>query len=85
MSTSLDHIQGGFIGKLDNHGVLDLTAPKGLVLNARILWTFANTQNINENPSVEEIVKRAYAVLTNNFLINYMVDTSGHLPIKTNH
>ncbi len=67
MSTSLDHIQGGFIGKLDNHGVLDLTAPKGLVLNARILWTFASTQNINENPSVEEIVKRAYAVLTNNF------------------
>jgi mannobiose 2-epimerase len=67
MSTSLDKNQGGFIGKLDNHGVLDPNAPKGLVLNARILWTFASTQNINENPSVEEIVKRAYVVLTNNF------------------
>ena len=67
MSKSLDKNQGGFIGKLDNYGVLDPIAPKGLVLNARILWTFANTQNINENPSVEEIVKRAYAVLTNKF------------------
>lgn len=67
MSTSLDKNQGGFIGKLDNYGVLDPIAPKGLVLNARILWTFASTQNINENPSVEEIVKRAYAVLTNKF------------------
>lgn len=67
MSKSLDKNQGGFIGKLDNHGVLDPNASKGLVLNARILWTFASTQNINENPSVEEIVKRAYAVLTNNF------------------
>lgn len=67
MSKSLDKNQGGFIGKLDNYGVLDPNASKGLVLNARILWTFASTQNINENPSVEEIVKRAYAVLTNNF------------------
>lgn len=67
MSKSLDKNQGGFIGKLDNHGVLDAIASKGLVLNARILWTFASTQNINEDPSVEEIVKRAYAVLTNNF------------------
>jgi mannobiose 2-epimerase len=68
MSTSLDKNQGGFIGKLDHHGVLDPNAPKGLVLNARILWTFASAQNTNVNQKVKDIAHRAYVALNRDFL-----------------
>lgn len=67
MSASLDHIQGGFIGKLDHYGVLDPNAPKGLVLNARILWTFASAQNTNVNQTVKDIAHRAFVALNADF------------------
>ncbi len=38
---TFDEKNGGFIGKMDINGCIDYNAPKGLVLNARILWTFA--------------------------------------------
>ena len=36
-----DPVHGGFVGRIDGHGRLVAGAPKGGVLNARILWTFA--------------------------------------------
>jgi len=64
---SIDKSHGGFIGRMDNHGVIDINAAKGLVLNARILWTFANVQSPNKAATISDIEKRAYDVLTNNF------------------
>jgi mannobiose 2-epimerase len=37
-----DHRQGGFIGRVDEMDRPDPEAPKGLVLNSRILWTFSS-------------------------------------------
>lgn len=34
--------EGGFYGRIDGDGNLDLEAPKGLIMNARLLWTFSN-------------------------------------------
>ena len=34
-------LRGGFYGRRDGSGSLDADAPKGAVLNARILWTFS--------------------------------------------
>ncbi|MBN8683992.1 MAG: AGE family epimerase/isomerase [Chitinophagales bacterium] len=36
-----DKQQGGFYGRIDGYGQLHEQAAKGLVLNARILWTFS--------------------------------------------
>lgn len=37
----VDEARGGFYGRRDGHDVLVADAPKGAVLNARILWTFS--------------------------------------------
>lgn len=38
---AVDYDEGGFVGRIDGHDRLVTGAPKGVVLNARILWTFA--------------------------------------------
>ncbi len=38
---SVDHAHGGFVAEMANDGALNESAPKGLVLNARLLWTFS--------------------------------------------
>jgi cellobiose epimerase len=38
---SPDHAGGGFIAEMANDGTLNGSAPKGLILNARLLWTFS--------------------------------------------
>jgi len=38
---SLDHRRGGFIGEMANDGTVREDAPRGLILNARLLWTFS--------------------------------------------
>lgn len=37
----LDARRGGFVGRMSNDLVIDAEAPKGLILNARLLWTYA--------------------------------------------
>ena len=41
MAYTPDPRQGGFFGRVDENDRPDPTAPKGLVLNSRILWTFS--------------------------------------------
>ena len=36
-----DNVNGGFYGRVDHHNNADASAPKGIVLNTRILWTFS--------------------------------------------
>ena len=38
---SIDHTQGGFVAEMACDGTLNKHASKGLVLNARMLWTFS--------------------------------------------
>lgn len=38
---ALDEQNGGFVGQMNNAGVVSQDAPKGGILNARILWTFS--------------------------------------------
>jgi len=38
---SPDEVHGGFVAEMDIDGTLKREAPKGLVLNARLLWTFS--------------------------------------------
>ena len=45
MQHAVDEKYGGFYGKIDNDNIVDIDAPKGLVLNARILWAFSAAYN----------------------------------------
>lgn len=45
LNNALDEKNGGFIGKMDSQNQVFPEAEKGLVLNARILWTFAAAYN----------------------------------------
>lgn len=67
LTQSLDHRQGGFIGKMDNQGLVDYTAPKGLVLNARILWTFSAAYAHTQDPMGLAAAQRAFGVLSTQF------------------
>lgn len=64
---AIDIPQGGFIGKMDNEGIVHTDAEKGCVLNARILWTFAAAYNNFKNPVHYLLAERAYAYIQNHF------------------
>jgi mannobiose 2-epimerase len=64
---SPDHEYGGFKGRLDNNNIPDPTAPKGLVLNARILWTFSAAYNARKDKAHLVLAQRAYDYIVTHF------------------
>jgi cellobiose epimerase len=44
-----DNKNGGFVGAAGASGLADYTAAKGIVLNSRILWTFARAIEVSNN------------------------------------
>jgi cellobiose epimerase len=52
--------KGGFIGRMNNDGVIDEKAPKGLILNTRILWTFSTLYVFEKKQEHLILAKRAY-------------------------
>jgi mannobiose 2-epimerase len=57
--------KGGFIGRMNNDGVVDEKAPKGLILNTRILWTFSTLYVFEKKQEHLTLAKRAYDLLWN--------------------
>ena len=60
---TVDETHGGFIGRIGSDNQVDANAPKGLVLNARILWTFAESALYLEDESYGHLADRAGAYL----------------------
>lgn len=65
---SLDKKNDGFIGRLSSKGVVDATAPKGAVLNARILWTFSASSRHSGTAENRAVADRAYDYFVKHFL-----------------
>ena len=88
MAHSLDRQGGGFIGRMDNDGHVDPGAPKGSVLNARILWTFSAAYRHTQNPTHRALADRAYDYVQAHFLdetyggMYWSVDAQGR-PLST--
>ncbi len=88
LTHSIDHENGGFIGRLDNDNRIDADAPKGGVLNARILWSFAAGYRHTGNPAYREAADRAYDYLRTYFIdktdggVYWSVDAQGQ-PLST--
>jgi mannobiose 2-epimerase len=68
MEHAIDETNGGFYGSITNENVADADAPRGLVLNARILWTFSAAYIFTTNKKYLEVADRAYHYLTTHFI-----------------
>ena len=63
----IDNEFGGFVGKRDHLNRRIGGAPKGVVLNARILWTFSAAYNFTHNPGYLIVANRAYQFINEHF------------------
>ena len=62
-----DPVHGGFYGRIDGHDTLHPDAPKGAILNARILWTFAAAYRLLRKPEYLDTATRAKRYLIDRF------------------
>lgn len=65
---TIDHKYGGFYGRLDRENVAYFHAPKGVVLNARILWTFSAAYSFKKDKTYLQVATKAYDYFINNFI-----------------
>lgn len=63
-----DHHNGGFIAELSNELQPNLSAGKGLILNARILWTFSAVWQLTRSLEDRALAERACDYLSQRFL-----------------
>src|ERR1700742_4403214 len=68
MFNTPDEQEGGFLGRIDGNDRPDYQAPKGLVLNARILWAFSAAWRFTGQWIYRPVATRAYDYLTTHFL-----------------
>jgi mannobiose 2-epimerase len=68
MQHAIDQHNGGFCGKIDNDNRCYHDAPKGAVLHARILWTFAAAFMQTKEPAYVKMADRAYQYITDHFV-----------------
>ena len=58
---------GAFLGRIDGRGRPDPAAPKGSILHARILWTFASASRLLGDPACETVARNAYIQIRDRF------------------
>jgi len=59
----IDRENGGFYGKVDNDGRPDPRADKGLVMHARLLWTYSAAARLLDSPALLSTADTAYRFL----------------------
>lgn len=62
-----DEQYGGFVGAIENDLTVRATAPKGAVLNARILWTFSRAYRVYREQPLLWMAERANDYLLRHF------------------
>lgn len=87
-SQMVDNVEEGFYGRVDGEGQLYPQAEKGIILNSRILWTFAATARQTKNADYALLAVRAYQYLLRYFWddkyggVYWMLDHRGN-PVNT--
>src|SRR4051812_24969418 len=80
---TLDLEHDGFYGSVSNSNRADKTAPKGIVLNSRILWSFSAAFSVSNSSLHLEIASRAFDYILQHFIdkeyggVYWSVDTNG--------
>ncbi len=84
MKETIDSANGGFYGKIDNSNKISKEAPKGSVLNSRILWAFSSAYKLTNYTPYLQTAERAFAYIRNYFIdkefrgIYWSVDYKGN-------
>lgn len=85
---AIDEEFGGFRGQITNDLVIDPHAHKGLILNARILWTFSKAYSVYREDVYLQTARRAYDYIMRHFWdaefggVYWMLDHLGR-PVDT--
>ena len=64
---ALDQKNGGWMACLSNDLKPDHTQPKGLIVNARILWAFSAAYRAKKHPLHQQMAERAFDFVMNKF------------------
>lgn len=88
MDFAIDEKGGGFIGKISSNNQKQFDAPKGSVLNSRILWSFSAAYNLTKTVAYLQMAQRAFAYLQKYFIDKehggvYWTVTSDGEPLDT--
>ena len=82
-SEKLFDANGGFYGQISGLNVLNKSSSRGIVMHARILWTFATSYERMKNPSYLTIANHAYNYIVDKFIdkefggVYWEVDNNG--------
>lgn len=85
---TIDEVNGGFYGRIGHDNQVFADAPKGSVLNSRILWTFSAAHNLTGNKEYRKMADRAYEYFCTHFVdttyggVYWSVDVKGK-PLET--
>jgi mannobiose 2-epimerase len=88
MRYAVDEVYGGFVGKIDKDNNIDASAPKGSVLNSRILWSFSSAYNLTGKAEYLTHAERAFRYIVDHFIdkefggVYWTVDHKGN-PLDT--
>lgn len=69
MKYAVDKEKGGFYGVVNGDNIPDPNAPKSVVINSRIAWTFSAAHQLFPNPEYEAMAKRAA-----DYILKYFID-----------
>jgi len=88
MNYTKDEVNGGFVGQIDSNNNIVPDAPKGSVLNARILWSFSAAYNLTGNKLYLDFARLAFHYINKYFIdkefggVYWTVDCKGD-PLDT--
>ena len=88
MQHTVDEKNGGFVGQINSNNEIVIDAPKGSVLNARILWSFSAAYNLTGNEAYLNFATRAFDYIRKYFIdrenggVYWTVDYKGN-PLDT--
>lgn len=83
IKNTVDEKHFGFVGEIGHDGEVRADADKGLVLHARILWTFASAYRLYKDEAYLKMARRACEALNEKFRdpvnggLYWMIDVSG--------
>lgn len=63
-----DHQYGGFYGSINNDNSVVAAAPKGIVLNSRIVWTFSAAYQYAKDEQYLQVATRAFDYIAKHFI-----------------
>jgi len=69
IENTVDDVHGGFVGSIDHFNNKNIDAPKGSVVNARILWTFSSAYRVSHRAEYKLYADRAF-----DYMSRYFVD-----------